>query len=146
MGIPLEDVLVEADRGVVLTGVELEPVGRAWLGEDAETLVGAGLPQSDGGLTGVRHHGHGAEVHDVHGGHHDLTAVVNSGVDGGLGVICGEVNGPDVRRARLPVVLHATGDEDPILREVDVAAEFLTGIDRRPAEQLAVEVLALVRL
>src|SRR5205807_3722345 len=53
IGVPAESVAVEADGGVVVAGVQLEPARGASLTEDTEAWVGARLPDADGGPTGV---------------------------------------------------------------------------------------------
>ena len=110
--VPLEHVSVELDRRVVVTGVQLEPVRRAGLAEDAEALVETGLPDADRGLPHVGHDGHPAQLHHVHGRDDHATAVRDRGIDGRRRVVGGEVHGPDIGHTGLPVVLHAAGDRN----------------------------------
>src|SRR5262245_27005863 len=145
VGVPPEDPLVEAHGRVVVAGVQLEPAGGAVLAPHAEPGEVPGLPGPYGGLPGIAQDQHGAERADVHRRHDDLAALGLGLVRGDVGVVGRQVDRPGVGPARA-VVLHAPGDGHAVLGEVDVIAVLGTGVLGGPAEQLAVERLAGVRV
>jgi hypothetical protein len=78
MGVPVEHCAVEADRRLVVTGVQLEPARSTGLALNPETLVEAWLPDADRSAAAIADHGHRAEVTDRHGLHVHLAAVCRS--------------------------------------------------------------------
>ena len=137
--VPPEHVSVEAHRRVVVAGVQLEPAGRAGLGEEPKPLVQAGLPRCRSPRRPTS----------------ATIAILPSSITSMAGTITHRRARPRRRRSSrrrrsrgrcdqtsgMPetVVRHAAGDGDAVLVEVDVAAVVGAGIVGGPTEQLAVE-------